>query len=188
MFESIKIPEPWWSFFKEIDKFVSEPIEFHCLGGFVITLLYGLERSTADVDVISVVPRNSVSNLIDFAGKDSIFHHKHSVYLDLVGIATVPENYEERLSEISKSEFQHIKLLALDPYDIALAKIERNIQRDRDDVKHLAKVVPFDLELLKERYETELRVYLGNPTREDLTLKLWIDVIEEERKLNTYVY
>ena len=64
---------------------------------------------------------------------------------------------------------------------MALAKIERNIQRDRDDVKYLAKIVPFDLEILKNRYETELRPILGNPKREDLTLKLWIEAIEEER-------
>ncbi len=102
--------------------------------------------------------------------------------MDVVGIATVPEDYAERLTEISAGEFQNIRLLALDPYDIALAKIERNIQRDRDDVKHLARVTPFDIEILKERYEKELRVYLGNPEREDLTLKLWIEAIEEERK------
>lgn len=69
-------------------------------------------------------------------------HHKHGVYLNVVGIATVTENYEERLTEIFSDEFQNIRLFALDPYDIALAKIERNIQRDRDDVKHLARVTP----------------------------------------------
>jgi hypothetical protein len=35
--------------------------------------------------------------------------------------------------------------------------------------------------MLKERYQKELRWQLGNPEREDLTLHLWIDVIEEER-------
>lgn len=184
MFEEITIPEPWRSFWKEIDAALSEPVEFHCLGGFVITLLYGLERSTADVDFISVIPRKSVGGLIKIAGKGSPLHHKYGIYLDVVGIATVPENYEERLTEIFKSEFQNIKLLALDPYDTALAKIERNIQRDRDDVKHLARVVPFDLEILKERYEKELRIYLGIPEREDLTLKLWIEAVEEERNKN----
>jgi hypothetical protein len=182
MFEKIVIPEPWSSFLHEIDEFLTEPIEFHCLGGFVITLLYGLERSTADVDVISIIPRNPISELVDFAGKSSPLHDKYGIYLDVVGVATIPENYVERLSEIFKSEFQNIKLLTLDPYDIALSKIERNIQRDRDDVKYLAKVVPFDLEILNERYEKELRVYLGNPKREDLTLKLWIEAIEEERR------
>jgi hypothetical protein len=59
--------------------------------------------------------------------------------------------------------------------------LERNIERDRSDVRYLARSVPFDLAVLKERYLTELRPYLGNPKREDLTLKLWIEAIEEER-------
>ena len=48
--KQIKIPEPWFSFLREMDESVAEPIEFHCLGGFVITLFYGLERATSDVD------------------------------------------------------------------------------------------------------------------------------------------
>ena len=72
-------------------------------------------------------------------------------------------------------------LFALDPYDLALAKLERNIQRDRDDVKHFARTTPFDLDLLKDRYEKELRPCLANPSREDLTLRLWIEAIEEGR-------
>jgi hypothetical protein len=65
--------------------------------------------------------------------------------------------------------------------NLALSKLERNTQRDRDDVKHFAQTVPLDLDVLKERYQKELRPYLGNPEREDLTLKLWIEIIEEER-------
>lgn len=34
---------------------------------------------------------------------------------------------------------------------------------------------------LKDRHQKELRWQLGNPEREDLTLQLWIDAIEEER-------
>jgi hypothetical protein len=86
-----------------------------------------------------------------------------------------------RLTEIFPGKFNRLRLLALDPYDVALSKIERNTQRDRDDVRHLARMVPFDLDKLKERYQNELRPYLGNPEREDLTLKLWFEAIEEER-------
>ena len=81
----------------------------------------------------------------------------------------------------SSQAFQHLRLLALDPCDLALSKLERNIQRDRDDLKHLARTIPFDLDLLKDRYQKELRWQLGNPEREDLTLRLWIEAIEEER-------
>jgi Nucleotidyltransferase of unknown function (DUF6036) len=95
-------------------------------------------------------------------------------------VGHVPENYEDRLSEIFPKVFKHLRLLALDPYDLALSKLERNIRRDRDDVKHLARTVPLDLEVLKERYQKELRWQLGNPEREDLTLRLWVEGIQEE--------
>ena len=94
----------------------------------------------------------------------------------------MPENYEHRLARIFPKTFKHLRLCALDPCDWALSKLERNIQRDRDDVKHLAKTVPLDLQVLKERHEKELRWQLGNPEREDLTLRLWLEAIEEERK------
>lgn len=93
----------------------------------------------------------------------------------------MPLNYEDRLIEMFPGKFKHLQRFGLDPYDLALSKIERNTQRDRDDVKHLAWMVPLDLGILQERYQTELRPDLGNPAREDLTLKLWIEAIEEER-------
>jgi hypothetical protein len=96
-------------------------------------------------------------------------------------VATVPDSYEERLTEIAPGSFKHVRLFGLDPYDLALSKLERNSQRDRDDVRHIARTVPVDTAILQERYQKELRPYLGNPEREDLTLQLWIEAIEEER-------
>jgi Nucleotidyltransferase of unknown function (DUF6036) len=75
--------------------------------------------------------------------------------------------------------YERLRICALDLYDLAPSRLERNIQRDRDDVKHLARTVPLDVEKLKERYEKELRWQLGIPEREDLTLKMWIETIQE---------
>lgn len=173
------IHEPWRTFLGQLDKIVGEETQLHCLGGFVVTQIYGADRKTRDIDVISIVPKNEL--LIGKAGKGSSLHKEHGVYLDKVGIATVPENYEDRLTEIYEGKFELLRLLAFDPYDLALAKIERNIERDRDDVRFLAKTVPFDLDMLERRYHQELRPYLAIPEREDLTLRLWIEMIEEER-------
>jgi len=120
--------------------------------------------------------------MLEPVGRGSALHRKHTVYLDFVTIAAVFEDYDERLPEMFPGTFNHLQSFALDPYDLALAKLERNAQRDRDDVKHLAHAVPLDLNLLRERYERELRPNLGNRTREDLTLRLWIEAIEEERQ------
>jgi hypothetical protein len=38
-----------------------------------------------------------------------------------------------------------------------------------------------DVTTLRERYMRELRFQLGRPEREDLTLELWIEIIEELR-------
>ena len=173
------VPEPWRSFLVEIDRFVTAETRFHCLGGFVVTLQYGAPRTTADVDFLTLV--DHTQGLVQYAGEGSELHRRHRVYLDPVGIANVPENYEDRLTEMFPGAFRHLRLLALDPYDLALAKIERNIERDRDDVRHLARVIPFDLDTLKQRYNDELRPYLAIPEREDLTLNLWIDMITEDR-------
>ncbi len=178
---SKSIPEPWQSFLSDIDASLHEDVELHCLGGFVVTVLYDLARPTADVDVIAITPRSEIESVMSLAGQGSDLHRKHKVYLQLVGVATVPESYEERLTEIFPGGFKHLRLLALDPYDLALSKLERNTQRDRDDVKHLARTVPFELDKLKYRYQTELRPYLGNAEREDLTLQLWVEAIEEQR-------
>ncbi len=173
------IPEPWRSFLIDVDNFLSEETHFHCLGGFVVTQLYGSPRETSDMDFLTLVHRND--QLLEYAGVGRELHKRYKVYLDPVGIANVPENYADRLNEMYPGIFKHIRLLALDPYDIALSKIERNIERDREDVKYLAREIPLDIEILKLRYQDELRVYLGNPEREDLTLKLWIEMIEESR-------
>lgn len=179
-----QIPEPWRSFFHEIDELLNEQTALEILGGFVVTQVYGAARSTADIDVVSITPKKVSQKLLEIAGEGSPLHKKHQVYLDSARIAPLPENYEDRLSEILAGTFKHLRLLVLDPYDVALAKIERNIQRDRDDVRFMARAVPFDLEILKERYERELRPILGNPEREDLTLKLWIEAIREDQEAN----
>jgi hypothetical protein len=119
--------------------------------------------------------------MLELGMQGGLLHKKYKIYLDHVGVAHVPENYEDRLIEMFPRAFKHLRLFALDPYDLALSKLERNIQRDRDDVKHLARTVPLDLEVLRDRYQKELRWQLGNPEREDLTLRLWIEALEEER-------
>lgn len=160
---------------------VSSDVTLHCLGGFVVTACYGLPRPTGDLDVLLVFPSDSQATLVTLAGQNSELHKQHGVYLDIVTVATYPTNYEQRLIEVFPNACQRIRLFALDPYDLALAKLERNLQRDRDDFAYLAQTVPLDLSILRSRYNDEMRVYLGRPEREDVTLQLWIDIVEERR-------
>jgi Nucleotidyltransferase of unknown function (DUF6036) len=173
------IPKPWGAFLKDLDRKLKSPVELHCLGGLVMTMRYGLRRPTADIGVLAVRPRVDLSQL---AGIGSSLHKRHCVYLQVVTVLDAyPEDYGERLTEMFPGSFKNLRLLALDPYDLALTKLGRNSQRDREDVFHLADAVPLDIGTLRARYR-EMRPCLGNPEREDLTLKLWIQAIEEQRK------
>lgn len=176
-----KIPEPWKSFLTEIDSVLEQETQFHCIGGFVIAMLYNLKRETSDLDFISCVPKASDENLYELAGEGSKLHKKFGVYLDPVKIVTISDNYETRLIEMFPGEFKFLKLFALDPYDLALSKLERNLQHDREDMLFLAQNVPLDLEVFRRRYDEELRVYLEDNIRHRSTFNLWLDMINEIR-------
>ena len=74
------------------------------------------------------------------------------MYLDFVGIAQVPYEYEERLVPIYEGSFENIHLFVMDPYDIALCKLKRDNDRDFQDMLFLARTTPFDLDLFEQRY------------------------------------
>ena len=93
------LSEPWRSFLLDLDSHLEGATELHCFGGFIVAEYYGLTRPTADIDVIEAVGAASLKTLAQVAGKGSDLEKTHHVYLDILTIATVPENYQARLIE-----------------------------------------------------------------------------------------
>jgi len=171
---STKLPSPWAEFLEELDALLSEQVQLHCMGGFVVSLFYGLPRPTGDIDYYSAFPIHCVNTLQAAAGPGSTLHKKYKVHLQHVGVNSIPENYEARLLEMFPGRFKKLRLYALEPYDLILSKLERNISKDRDDAEYLVRTLRLDPERLRDRYVKELRPYLANEDRHDLTLKLWL--------------
>jgi hypothetical protein len=44
-------------------------------------------------------------------------------------------------------------------------------------IEALARAAPLDLAVLEGRYSSELRPYLANAERHDLTLRLWLEML-----------
>lgn len=174
-----ELSEPWRSFLNSLDSLIEQETSLHCCGGFVLTTLYGMPRPTADIDVLLNVGDVAQSALTRLAGPDSALHKKHSVYLDMVAVATYPDSYDKRLTDMHT--FRRLQLLALDPYDLALSKLTRNADRDRSDVEYLGTEVPLDVTVLRDCYQREMRPYVNVPEREDRTLDLWIEMILERQ-------
>jgi hypothetical protein len=80
---------------------------------------------------------------------------------------------------MAPEQFKHLKLLVPDPYDCILSKLERGSPKDRDDADYLFRSQKLDVQVLRERYKTELRHNLmGNIGRHDQTLELWTELFE----------
>lgn len=69
-------PEPWHSFFLEVDAAFDQGIELHCIGGFALAILHGLPRPTIDVDCLAVIPVAEIARLQLLAGEGSALHKR----------------------------------------------------------------------------------------------------------------
>jgi hypothetical protein len=127
---------PWGPFLDAIDQKLTEQVQLQCLGGFVVTQYYGIDRGTSDIDCIVVLG----SKAIDFAGEGSDLHRRYGPYLQYVAVVTPPCDYHTRLQRMFPSTtWQHLELWALDATNLALSKLERNFDRDREDFRLLAR-------------------------------------------------
>lgn len=170
--------EPWRSFLRELDGLLGGPLELRCLGGFVVAQQYEIGRETSDIDFLAVSAQSPDDDVEGLAGKGSTLHRRYRLYVQYVGIVTAPADYSTRLSRMFPSaSWRHLKLFALDATDLALSKLERNGERDREDVLLLARAGYLDPQVLRTRYYEELRPYLLNKhSWHDKTMELWLEM------------
>ena len=154
----------------------------HCLGGFVLAVLWELPRPTGDVDFIEIEPSEAASELLSIAGVGSELEMRYKLHFHRVTVAEFPEGYASRLVDITPRGLGRLRLMALEVHDLVLAKLGRNSPRDRSDVEFLARKGAIDRQLLEERFEDELRPYVLNEAREQTTLGLWLDEFFETDK------
>jgi hypothetical protein len=168
--------EPWYSFLSDLDSQLDSAVDVHCLGGFVISQYYGRPRETADLDVLTVLPREVASKTLAMAGRGSCLHQTHRVYLDPITVVNHPDQYESRLIRIFP-RWPNLRLWALEPHDLALTKLERSQDRDIRDVLYLAGAGLIRPNILLARFEAEWEPYVTGrtPTWHRTTLQMWMD-------------
>jgi hypothetical protein len=170
-----RIPGPWRGFLRDVDRALGEPVEVHCLGGFVLAVLWELPRPTADIDFVEIKPSDAGQYLLRIAGEGSEIARKHHLCFQRVTIAECPEAYASRLAELTPRSLKHLRLRAFEVHDLVLAKLGRNSARDRADVAFLVQRGLIRQRLLEKRFEIELRPYVLNEERHAAALRLWVD-------------
>jgi hypothetical protein len=165
----------WIDFLQAVDTQLEEPAQLHVIGGFVLTFVHDAPRYTADLDCIAIVPMQRTTHLLDVAGRGSTLATKMGLHLELVTVTDLPDEYESRLTPVLDGKLNMLTLLALDPYDILLSKLGRNSGKDRADVEYLAKHLLLKCGTLKQRFAKEMRPWIPDPERHELTIKLWCE-------------
>ena len=147
-----ELPPPWPGFLQELGDLLDEPFEFQCVGGFAIVAAYGLPRSTNDLDYFSLIPNNRQRHLERLAGEASSLARRHKVHVHHAGIASVPENYGERLTELFPRRFKNIRPMGLDPYHPVLSKFSRHMETHRGDVQYFVRTQKSAPACLRQHY------------------------------------
>ncbi len=169
-----RILAPWKAFLRDVDRALERRVEVHCLGGFVLAVLWGLPRPTGDVDFVEIKPTEAGEGLLRIAGEGSEIARRHSVHFHRVTIAEYPEGYASRLTDLTPRGFRRLRLRAFEVHDLVLAKLGRNSARDRADVEFLVQKGTIEPRILQERFEAELRPYVLNEDRHIATFRLWL--------------
>ena len=149
------LPPPWPEFLADVDRSLPTPVELHCVGGFVLAGVYGIPRTTNDLDYISADPSQAHHDLDRIAGRNSDLARKHKLFLQMVGVADYPENYASRLMTLTLG-LTKLTLRVLEPHDLLLSKLTRNSPKDMQDVQALARKLDLSFEVMMQRFRTEM--------------------------------
>jgi hypothetical protein len=153
-------------------------VELHCIGGFVLTMQFGISHTTSGIDFLPAISPEGLSTLQQVAGSGSALHQQFKVSIQPVGVVTYPDHYSSRVIRIWPGfKLKNLRLCALEAHDLALTKLERNQDVDRQDVQGLADRGHINSRTLCDRYTSELRPkLLSGLEKHDSTLRLWIEM------------
>jgi Nucleotidyltransferase of unknown function (DUF6036) len=93
-------------------------------------------------------------------------------------VADIPENYSDRLIVLN-SGLSKLGLKIRDDYDLTLSKLARNSPKDREDIKAIARLRKLSFREPMERFDQEMKPWLPNLERRQLTLQLWSEYFPE---------
>ena len=157
------------------------PLHAYIAGGIAVNYHTGY-RMSRDVDVkwshrVAIPPEMQlfhVQNPED--SKDIILVGFDGNFADTLG--SFPPEWEEKSIEICR--VGDIALHIMNPVDLAVSKVARFHERDREDIKKLASDGLIDLDRFKQRAQEALDIYIGDTTFIKYNLRDAISIIVEE--------
>jgi hypothetical protein len=173
-------------FVKAVDRNLKQPASLFIIGSAAATLAYDAAMRTADIDVEKVIEGHD-QDVLEAA------HHAREetglgVAISPVTVASLPENYQDRVREIRSLRLYKLKLFVPDRYDLALSKAMRGHPHDLEAIEGMHRSRPLVQKKLVDRFEAELMNIVGAGDRRIICLNMAMVVAQlfgnvEARKL-----
>ena len=142
------------------------------IGSSALMLQTGYERGTKDSDVLETVSLTDdiKLRLLVLAGRDSLLHLRHKVYIDIVPqvIPFLPQVPLLHALVDLNAELRHFTIEVLDVVDVVVSKLKRFNSNDISDIRAMADRTLLDHRSLVERFRSAVDVFSGDARAEDL--------------------
>lgn len=150
-----------------------QPVTMYLAGGAAVHFYVG-SRSTDDIDAVFskrlLLPADSVVIFRDAGGNARSVHFDRN-YNETY--ALIHEDAHQDALALEMDGLEGIRVMVLQPVDLAISKLARFGEIDRSDIRDLARAGLFTAKELRARAEQALPGYVGDPT----PLKNSIDLV-----------
>jgi hypothetical protein len=140
---------------------LTQPLAVYLAGGMAVHL-YTANRVTTDVDAefgAKVLLPNDL--MVEITLEDG---SPQVIYLDTNYNASFALMHEDHQDDAQMLDLglQHIRLFVLSPVDLAVSKIARLADNDRDDIQALVRLGLTNAQAIEQRATSSLAGYIGN--------------------------
>ncbi len=148
------------TFLEAADRHLSMPAKIILIGGGAATLAYGATSATGDLDTL-----NKLSKELQRAFKEANAETGLNVPVSLSGVASPPEDYEDRLERILP-KLKKLEVWTLEKHDLVLSKVIRWAESDQQHIREINRSVGLSFDVLVERFRDEVHdKVVGDPKR-----------------------
>lgn len=147
------------AFLRAVDRFLEQRYPLVIIGGAAASLAYDdrAARTTTDVD-----SANPLSEEFQQAMRRAAEATGLNVPIEYHGVYDGPYEWEQRLYRPEHLQFPKIKISIPERHDLALMKVIRGEEHDIQTVLDMHKDQALDLQVLMQRFQSEMAHVTGN--------------------------
>lgn len=117
------------TFLRAVDRHLASKAEVVVVGGAALSIAYGVERRTSDIDVVELRGSDKdLTHAVRQAREDTGL----AVAMGPATVTVIPDHFEGRLRSARGLRLRRLKFMVPEKYDLALSKIAASASRPHD--------------------------------------------------------